>query len=976
MTPETRPDTGVRNPYVGPRPFEESDRKLFFGRDRETNELASLVVAHRVLVLYAPSGAGKTSLLNAGLIPLLKEEEGFEVLPLTRVRGLIPDGMRLEQIPNLYIFNTLLSWEEESTGPETLTRERLADGLKLRRRAEEREDPQPRLLVFDQFEELFSSYPERWRDRRGFFLELAEAMAADPLLRVVLVLREDYLAQLDPYATFLPERLRTRFRLDRLRETAAREAIEEPLRDSRRSFQPGVARELVEKLSKIPIETTAGVNVIGEFIDPVQLQVVCQSLWRNLPNDVSEISRDHLRAFGDVDQVLSIFYETAVAAASGKVVVSGTGVSEAELRRWFEHTLITPAATRGTVYRGQEETGGIANTVVDELETLHLVRGEYRGGSRWYELSHDRFIEPVRQSNARWRTKRLKEHDAWQRLETKAESWIAQGAGSEDLLDGPELLEAERWLKNPSFAALGVSEKLLALVKSSRSRSESKAALRLRRWVGILLVTLLIVVGLASVAVWQGQLAKRQNQHAIAGRLSTNALAHLEDQLDLALLLSIEAYLSDSSAETHTTLYRVVKTASRLSVFLHYEQGAEVRSVAFSSNSRVLASGCRDGIIRLWDVETRHFQEPLVAHAFGVLSVAFSPDNKILASSSWDGTVRLWDLNTLQLREEPFSGNDDWVWSVAFSPDGRLLALGTGTGIVWLWDVRTHQFLGELSGHSGKVVNVAFSPDSHILASCSNDRMVRLWDVGTRQPLDEPLSGHTGMVSSVAFAPDGQILASASADGTVRLWDVATRQPLGEPLSGPTGMVSGPVDHIQASASDNDTVRLWDVATRQFPGEPPAGMSSVAFAPAGRLIMASASDDGTVQLWDVATRKPLRELLSGHAGSVESVAFSPDGSILASGSADRTVRLWDLAKLQFIGGPPISEVRSDVLEGQNPFSGYIDIHWSLDPDPDPEALKIQACRIANRNLSAEEWRQYMGSDVSYRHTCPELPPGE
>jgi len=98
-----------RNPYVGPRPFDREDQDLFFGRDREVNDLSSLVVAHRVLLLYAQSGAGKTSLLNAGLISLL-EDEGFEVSPLARVGGPIPEDMDLEEIPNIYVFNTLMSW--------------------------------------------------------------------------------------------------------------------------------------------------------------------------------------------------------------------------------------------------------------------------------------------------------------------------------------------------------------------------------------------------------------------------------------------------------------------------------------------------------------------------------------------------------------------------------------------------------------------------------------------------------------------------------------------------------------------------------------------------------------------------------------------------------------------------------------------------------------------------------------------------
>jgi hypothetical protein len=82
-------------PYVGPRPFERKDQSHFFGRDGEASELSSNVIAHPVVILYSQSGAGKTSLLNAKLIPFL-EQEGFEILPLARVRGLMTHDIAYE----------------------------------------------------------------------------------------------------------------------------------------------------------------------------------------------------------------------------------------------------------------------------------------------------------------------------------------------------------------------------------------------------------------------------------------------------------------------------------------------------------------------------------------------------------------------------------------------------------------------------------------------------------------------------------------------------------------------------------------------------------------------------------------------------------------------------------------------------------------------------------------------------------------
>jgi hypothetical protein len=151
-----------------------------------------------MLLLYAQSGAGKTSLLNAGVIPLL-EEEGFEVLPLARVQGSIPKDIEPKEIPNLYIFNTLMSWAGDKADPKRLAQMSLTSFLKEREQpTDEMGLPSPRIVIFDQFEELFAFYTERWRDREGFFKQVRDALEEDPLFRVVFVMREDYIAQLDP----------------------------------------------------------------------------------------------------------------------------------------------------------------------------------------------------------------------------------------------------------------------------------------------------------------------------------------------------------------------------------------------------------------------------------------------------------------------------------------------------------------------------------------------------------------------------------------------------------------------------------------------------------------------------------------------------------------------------------------------------------------------------------------------------------
>lgn len=386
------------SPYVGPRPFERGD-EAFFGRDREIQELASLVVAHRIVLLYAASGAGKTSLLNAGLIPVLEQQESFEVLPVARLRPFDPKLAAKPGLRNIYTFGVTSNWSRERDVSDYDADFSLSLTAALARR-EHPTDPHglasPRALVFDQFEELFSLFPERWPDRADFLADVADALEHDPLLRVVLALREDYLAQLDAHAALLPGRLRTRLRIERLGPDAAEAAITAPLRTTSRTFAPGVARKLVSDLRRIRVDTALGgqAEVEGEFVEPVHLQVVCQSLWAELPPGVATITEIHLRTFGNLDEVLSRFYDSAVREAA-----AAAAIKERRLREALAAAFLTAGGTRGTVYRDASSTGGIPNRAIDELENSHVLRAEWRAGARWYELTHDRLVDPIKSSN-------------------------------------------------------------------------------------------------------------------------------------------------------------------------------------------------------------------------------------------------------------------------------------------------------------------------------------------------------------------------------------------------------------------------------------------------------------------------------------------------------------------------------------------------------------------------------------------------
>jgi WD40 repeat protein/serine/threonine protein kinase len=330
-----------------------------------------------------------------------------------------------------------------------------------------------------------------------------------------------------------------------------------------------------------------------------------------------------------------------------------------------------------------------------------------------------------------------------------------------------------------------------------------------------------------------------------------------------------------------------------------------VRTVAFSPDSKTLASGSDDRTVRLWDVNRSQPPVVLKGHDSYVLSVAFSSDGQNLAAATDEGSALVWDLATRQRRPAVLREAGS-IYSVAFVPDGKELVCGGEDGGLKLWNPATGTALAQ--GQAGQILAVAIAGDGQRIASGASDGTIHLWR--TEAIRAEPLlKAHADVVNALAFSPDGRTLAAGIGDGHIRLWDTATRKERAA-WRGHAQVVSSvafsPDGRMLASASHDSTIKLWNLD--QGSEAAPAVVTEratlrghlssvwrVAFSPDGRtLASAGYGQDRTVRLWDVATGQ-VRATLRGHDDSVWSVAFSPDGRTVASGSRDNTARLWDVA---------------------------------------------------------------------------------
>ena len=305
-------------------------------------------------------------------------------------------------------------------------------------------------------------------------------------------------------------------------------------------------------------------------------------------------------------------------------------------------------------------------------------------------------------------------------------------------------------------------------------------------------------------------------------------------------------------------------------------------------------------------------------------------DRPILATGGRDGTVRLWDPQDRGPLGDPLTGHTDAVrWGVwGRVGDRPILATGGDGGTVRLWDPQDRGPLGDpLTGHTGEVVWGVWGRvgDRPILATGGDGGTVRLWDPQDRGPLGDPLTGHTTTVVWGVWGRVGDrpILATGGDGGTVRLWDPQDRGPLGDPLTGHTGDVLWGVwgrvgdRPILATGGDGGTVRLWDPQARGPLGDPLTGHTgAVVWGVWGRVgdrpILATGGVGGTVRLWDPQARGPLGDPLTAHRGGVWWGVWGRVGDrpILATGGVDGTVRLWEVIGDRAV--PRLPSYRSDA----------------------------------------------------------------
>jgi WD40 repeat protein len=870
---ETIDDTEItrdRCPYPGLQSFGTGDSEWFFGREQAVRDLLTRLSRQRPgsgpLIVVGASGAGKSSLVHAGLLAA-HARTGHTAPRLATTPGEHPiANLAARLAPLTRLDPQRLAWQLWQR-PATLG--------ELCRTAMAGADA-PMIIVVDQAEELFTHCANP-AEREAFAIALANAWPA----RVVLAMRADFVEHCITLAALKPA-LNTPYVLGPLTAAELAQVVIKPAQAGGFELEPG----LVDRL----------VTDVGAGRDPGALPRLAHALretWHNRSGN--RLTLTGYQRTGGVDRAVAL-------TADG--VYARLGEYDRHALRAAMLRMVT-LLDGGGIARRWAHRAEVPNRVLESLVAARLVTVD----RDHVQLSHDALLTawPLLRG---WVAEDRQGLLVRQQLGEAVAGWRAGGQDRADLYRGARLAAALDW----SAGRTDLSPDERAFLQAS-DRDRRRRTRRLRGLVAGLATLLAVALVAGVVAVLARNDAERERRDAQSRQLAAESLAEANVDPVGAMRKAVQSWHTSQTVEARGALL----SAPLLTYPAAFSSGVRNASaVDVNADGSLVAIGSTEGEIVLWDVQKRTALDVDISAKGSVVAARFSPDGRMLATSALDENdgVRVWDVPSGRLIHR-LADVSPAIGATAWRPDGEAVAAmsvdAAGKPGVGEWNPSTGELIRWVARGSYDVFTIAYAPDGRRIALGRGDGSVELWDpdratqISRRTDHGDSARASDGLVPiQVTFS--GELLASSTVlDNMIRLWNPRTGAPVrafpditrhsSDPGKGPSSLAFSPDGGILYTNSDLDSLSTWNPITGNYVGNLAKG--PLAGTTAGQTVQALAvSQDGRTRVGVNSTGTVLRWHTNANwyrtpAGAVMTLAFRADGKTVSAGDTEGGLYSWN-----------------------------------------------------------------------------------
>ena len=875
--PQLKPPAPGAPPYKGLQSFIEADAEWFYGREKLIARIIQRLQDSPFLAVIGASGSGKSSVVRAGVIPVLSGKKQLSEVPF------LPHNAQQWPVfvmtPTNHPIDSLAAcFSRESTSlpdisllSSDLHKDPSGFDLVVRREAN-RHNSERLLLVIDQFEELFTLCQDDL-ERRAFINAVIEHQNRAKVALVIIVLRADFYANCALYASLRQAISICQEYIGPMNKDELRCAIEEPARKGNWRFEPGLVDLFIKDVGDEP----------GAL--PLLSHALLETWYRRSGRTMTlESYAESGGVRGAIAKTAEMVYNQRL-NSDQRLIAQNIFLRLTNLGEGAQYT--RRRAALDELITSPEQTVSVEGVLM-LLTEARLITTE--GG--FAQVAHEALFREWPKLNG-WLDDNREELRLHRRLTESSLEWQRFGRDEDLLYRGSRLSEATEWAAAHPDQPNELERVFLNASQEVVHRQTAEREAQQKRELE------------SAQKLAQSEATRAEEQSRAATKLKIrgkNLRAALIGVGILAIIAIILGFFAFSSLQTATQAALEAEQQSRISFVreLAARSGSVLDrdqdlAILLASKAVTLSRQAGTGEIReaqtalYQSLEKANFFQTLRCHTDRVNLAVYSPDNKRIASSSKDGSVCIWDAQG-QLIEKLELGGEE-IYTAIFSPDSKQLVITGNLPDVRIW--KENSPLVILKGHSAPVSFAEFSPDGNRILTASWDKTAKIWKPdGT---LETTLAGHTQMLSIARFSPDGKRVATASLDNSIILWQIdgmMLRQ-----FTGHTALISSlvfsPDSSRLLSASWDGSAKIWTQEGGLFKtlvGHTQS-INSIAVNSDGSLIV-TASYDNTARLWNNDGTQI--SVLRGHTGTVNSAVFSGDGQKIITASNDSTARLWNL----------------------------------------------------------------------------------